>query len=313
MMEPATSNASRVWSPQHVWLIAFYSMRFALRSGGGLMFLLIFLTVGLSVASLFITPLESLVKYDSAVPGGMDAVEISTTILESEMVADAVEWITDSDRDQSEYLLQEQPALLSAILLILLIAVPFTTCFGAFNQTSGDIASRGLRYLLLRTERANIFLGRFVGALLFTIVSAIGTMLVIILYVQFKVGAYPGMDLWLWGLQGLAAVFFLSLPYIALCAWVSCMLDTAFGSLAICLLISGFSLVILYIFKLTLLTSMKVDPESLNWLFKTVPWGWKYDLLHGAPVVRMTAMLAMLGFTVVFLLLGLRHFQKRDL
>lgn len=286
-------------------------MRFALRSGGGLMFLLIFLTVGLSVASLFITPLEELVKLDG--PDGMSASEISMTILESEMVADAVEWITNSDSLQSEYLLEKNPALLSAILLILLIAVPFTTCFGAFNQTSGDIASRGLRYLLLRTERANIFLGRFVGVLLFTIVSAIGTMLVIILYVQFKVGAYPGMDLWLWGLQGLAAVFFLSLPYIALCAWVSCMLDTAFGSLAICLLISGFSLVILYIFKLTLLTSMKVDPESLNWLFKTVPWGWKYDLLHGAPVVRMTAMLAMLGFTVVFLLLGLRHFQKRDL
>ena len=35
MMEPATSNASRIWSPQHVWLIASYSMRFALRSGGG--------------------------------------------------------------------------------------------------------------------------------------------------------------------------------------------------------------------------------------------------------------------------------------
>ena len=310
-MEPATTSAPGSQSTQHVWLIALYSMRFALRSGGGLMFLLIFLTVGLSVASLFITPLEELVKLDG--PDGMSASEISMTILESDMVADAVEWITNSDSAQSEYLLEKTPALLSAILLILLIAVPFTTCFGAFNQTSGDIASRGLRYLLLRTERANIFLGRFVGVLLFTIVSAIGTMLVIILYVQFKVGAYPGMDLWLWGLQGLAAVFFLSLPYIALCAWVSCMLDTAFGSLAICLLISGFSLVILYIFKLTLLTSMKVDPESLNWLFKTVPWGWKYDLLHGAPAVRMTAMLAMLGFTAVFLWLGLRHFQKRDL
>ena len=58
---------------------------------------------------------------------------------------------------------------------------------------------------------------------------------------------------------------------------------------------------------------MKVDPESLNWLFKTVPWGWKYDLLHGDLMVRMTAMLAMLGFTAVFLWLGLRHFQKRDL
>ena len=310
-MKPSTTTVHRSWSPQHVWLIALYSMRFALRSGGGLMFLLIFLTVGLSIASLFISPIEKLVKMDGL--DGMSASEISVTILESDMVVEAVEWITSSDNAQSEYLLKENPALLSAILLILLIAVPFTTCFGAFNQTSGDIASRGLRYLLLRTERANIFLGRFVGVLLFTIVSVIGTMLVIVLYVQFKVAAYPGLDLWLWGLQGLAAVFFLSLPYIALCAWISCMLDTPFGSLAICLLISGFSLVILYVFKLTLIASMKVDPESLDWLFKTVPWGWKYGLLHGAPAARMTAILAMLGFTTIFLWLGLRHFQKRDL
>jgi hypothetical protein len=310
-MEPSTTTVHRSWSPQHVWLIALYSMRFALRSGGGLMFLLIFLTMGLSVASLFITPLEELVKMDG--PDGMSTSEISITILESDMVAEAVEWITNSDSSQSEYLLEKQPALLSAILLMLLIAVPFTTCFGAFNQTSGDIASRGLRYLLLRTERSNIFLGRFVGVLLFTIASVISTMLLIILYVQFKVGAYPGMDLWLWGFQGLTAVFFLSLPYIALCAWISCMLDTPFGSLAICLLISGFSVVILYVLKLTLITSVKVDPESLGWLFKTVPWGWKYDLLHGALTVRLTAIMAMLGFTVGFLFLGLRHFQKRDL
>ncbi|MED5586357.1 MAG: hypothetical protein VYB61_08385 [Verrucomicrobiota bacterium] len=310
-METATTNAPRAWSPQHVWIIALYSMRFALRSGGGLMFLLIFLTVGLSIASLFIAPLEELVKMDG--PDGMSASELSITILESDMVADAVEWITSSDSAQSEYLLKDNPALLSAILLILLIAVPFTTCFGAFNQTSGDIASRGLRYLLLRTERSNIFLGRFLGVLLFTIVSVIGTMLVILLYVQFKVGAYPGMDLWLWGFQGLTAVFFLSLPYIALCAWISCMLDSPFGSLAICLLISGFSLAILYMVKLALVSSMQVDPENLGWLVKTVPWGWKYELLHGALTARITAILAMLGFTAAFLFLGLRHFKKRDL
>lgn len=310
-METSTTNVPRAWSPQHVWIIALYSMRFALRSGGGLIFLLIFLTVGLSVAALFITPLEGLVKMDGT--DSRNTSEISITILESDIVANAVEWITSSDSAQSEYLLKEKPALLSAILLMLLISVPFTTCFGAFNQTSGDIASRGLRYLLLRTERANIFLGRFVGALLFTIVSMTGTMLVILLYMQFKVGAYPGTDLWLWGFQGLTAVFFLSLPYIALCAWFSCMLDTPFGSLIICLTISGFSLAIIYILKMTLISSMKVDPDSLEWLFKTMPWGWKYELLHGAPMVRVAAILAMLSFTAAFLFLGLRHFNKRDL
>ena len=310
-MESTVNNVPRAWSPQHVWIIALYSMRFALRTGGGLIFLLIFLTMGLSVAAIFITPLEELVKLEGA--ESMDDPDISIKILESELVSEAVQWITSSDSAQSEYLLRENPALLSAILLILLIAVPFMTCFGAFNQTSGDISSKGLRYLLLRTERVNIFLGRFVGALLFTILSAIGNMLVIVLYVQFKVGAYSGLGLWLWGFQGLLAIFFLSLPYTAICAWFSCMLDTPFGSLTICLLFTGFSLALLYILKMTLIGSMNVDSESLGWLFKTMPWGWKYELLHGSVVVRVSAILAMLCFTAAFLFLGLRHFNKRDL
>ena len=310
-MESTDTNVPRAWSPQHVWIIALYSMRFALRTGGGLIFLLIFLTMGLSVAAIFITPLEELVKVEGA--ESMTDPDISIKILESELVSEAVQWITSSDSVQSEYLLRENPALLSAILLILLIAVPFMTCFGAFNQTSGDISSKGLRYLLLRTERTNIFLGRFVGVLLFTILSAIGTMLVIVLYVQFKVGAYTGLGLWLWGFQGLIAIFFLSLPYTAICAWFSCMLDTPFGSLTICLLFTGFSLAFLYIIKMTLTGSMNVDSESLGWLFKTMPWGWKYELLHGSIGTRVSAILAMLGFTAAFLFLGLRHFNKRDL
>ena len=310
-MESTDTNVPRAWSPQHVWIIALYSMSFALRTGGGLIFLLIFLTMGLSVAAIFITPLEELVKVEGA--ESMTDPDISIKILESELVSEAVQWITSSDSVQSEYLLRENPALLSAILLILLIAVPFMTCFGAFNQTSGDISSKGLRYLLLRTERTNIFLGRFVGVLLFTILSAIGTMLVIVLYVQFKVGAYTGLGLWLWGFQGLIAIFFLSLPYTAICAWFSCMLDTPFGSLTICLLFTGFSLAFLYIIKMTLTGSMNVDSESLGWLFKTMPWGWKYELLHGSIGVRVSAILAMLGFTAAFLFLGLRHFNKRDL
>ena len=78
-------------------------------------------------------------------------------------------------------------------------------------------------------------------------------------------------------------------------------------------MISGFSLALIYLLKMTLVSSMKVDPDSLEWLFKTMPWGWKYELLHGAPMVRIAAILAMLGFTAAFLFLGLRHFNKRDL
>ena len=57
---------------------------------------------------------------------------------------------------QLRFLLREQPALLSVMFLILLALEPFMMGFGGFNQLSGDIANRGLRYLLLRTGRRPI-------------------------------------------------------------------------------------------------------------------------------------------------------------
>ena len=46
----------------HIGLIAQYSMRFAMRTGGGIIFILVLLTVGFSIASLFISPVEVLIE-----------------------------------------------------------------------------------------------------------------------------------------------------------------------------------------------------------------------------------------------------------
>ena len=46
--------------------------------------------------------------------------------------------------------------------------MPFVISFLAFNQISGDVQNHGLRYLLLRTARCNIFFGRFIGTVLFS-------------------------------------------------------------------------------------------------------------------------------------------------
>ena len=299
--------------PDHIRQIAGYSMRYSMRTGGGLMYLIVLLVSGLAVAAIFVTPLEQLIDGGAANGVPSDPAALTEMITQLELVRGAVTWITGGDESQTEYLLDQKPALISAIMLFFLSIIPYTICLGAFNQTAGDISSRGLRFLLLRTERINIYLGRLLGALLFTCLWSAAVLLLIVLFVHFKFGIYPLMDLLGWGLQGLFATLLLSLPYIALCAWISGKLSSAFGSLAICLVICGFSILFLMMLKLTLTANMIVEKEQLGWLFRLLPWGWRYDALHPSLVTRLTAVVVQLGFTAVFLFFGIRNFNRRDL
>lgn len=291
----------------HVRLVAAYWMRFSLRTGGGLMTVLVVLVAGLSIAGVFATPIEALI--DKAPDLGHSRAEAASEvdrIARSEHVRDGVEWITGAKPSQIEYLQQRQPALLSAILLAMLVALPFIVCLGAFNQTSGDIANRGLRYLLLRTERPNIFLGRFVGTMLFLAASLAVLLILLVAYIGIKLNVYPAGDLILWSLQGYVAFIALTFPYVAMCAWISGAIDSPFGALVLCVLLVGFPVVFI-----------KMANSALNgrieWLERALPWGWKYDLLSGEVAPRLLAYAAMAGFTALFLFIGLRSFKKREL
>jgi hypothetical protein len=291
----------------HVALVGRYWMRFSLRTGGGLMTILVVLTVGLGIAAIFATPVEQLMASAPGVghtPG--EAASTVDRIARSPEVAGAVEWVTGARAEEVSYLLQRQPALLSAIFLSFLVAMPWIFCFGAFNQTSGDIANRGLRYLLLRTERPNIYLGRFLGTLAFLAVSLAVLLAVVVLYIGLKFDIYPAADLLTWSLQGYVAFLALALPYVAMCAWVSGGIDSPFGSLVLCLLLVGFPVMFLK------LANMTIGGDA-PWLERLIPWGWKYDLLAGDVGTRLLAYAVMLGFTAFFLFIGLRLFRRRDL
>lgn len=292
---------------EHVKMIALYWVRFSLRTGGGLVTLLLVLGVGLSVASMFFTPVERLLAQgpEAGFTEGQVAADLKR-IAESEQFVDVVQQVTGADEKEASYLLSSNPAVLSVIFLVLMWIFPFIACIGSFNQTAGDIGNRGLRYLLLRTERPNILAGRFVGTV-GAAKSALALMVVImLLYIGLKFRIYPGADLVVWGLQGFIAIVLLTLPYIALCTWISCSMDSAFGALAMCLFATGGPVIFLKILDAML-------AWDLAWTQRLIPWGWKYELLSGDVTTRITAYAVMLGFTMLFLFLALRTFHNRDL
>jgi hypothetical protein len=299
-------------------LIFRYSLRHSLRSGSGLVFLLLALFFGLSVANAIVSPFEAMVAQTEqlGLPAGQEVVEQNLV----SFARPAVEWAiapratddpetqrADDERTErwADYLLDDRPALLSAIFLVLLFGAPLLVAFGAFNQTAGDIGNRGLRYLLLRTERANIYYGRLLATMAFAVGVQAVVVVTIALYLGFKVNVYDGMAIASWSLRGFAALALASAAYVALCAWLSAGRDSPMAALVICNLVIGGVLLGAFLAALAW--------EPARYASYLLPWPIQNLLL--APDLGTVAWVAAacIGYTVAFTWLGARTFENRDL
>ncbi len=309
-------------NPRHLRLIGRYSIRHAVRGGAGLVFLLLASFFGLMVAHVLITPLEAgfegARKYDSEASDDQIAQEFLTQF--DSQIEGLFEWFLDvedaktSEERQAleeqasswkEHLIENKPALLSAVFFVLLFGMPFVLPFGAFNQTAGDIGSRGLRYHLLRTERSNIFLGRFLGTALFAIAVQGVTILTVVLYVALKLDLYAPADVVAWGAYGFVALSILALPYVALCSWISARNRSSMASLVLCKLVIGGVLLASWVAK------QQWEPAAaIKWL---LPWAVQNRLLSPEWSEVGIAVAACFGYTALYLFLGHRHFLRRDL
>ena len=288
----------------HVSLIARTYAKHSIRGGSGLMFTLVTLVVGLSIAAVIVTIAEEFQKKnlrENADARTADIVEAMT----DRFSLPVVRWALDTDDAQASYLVYEKPALISAILIIMLIAVPFLASFGAFNQLSGDIQNKGLRYLLLRTERINIVLGRFLGTFVFTAVVMAILMLIILLYMLGKARMYPAGDTALWIAQGYLAMMLLAIPYIAFCTWLSALLDSPFLAFFISMAVVAFLPLVAYLGERAM--------PGMKYVAYVTPWPFRYYLIHPNLGYVAGAAGIMLAFSAVFLYLGMRTFHKRDL
>jgi ABC-type transport system involved in multi-copper enzyme maturation permease subunit len=203
------------------------------------------------------------------------------------------------------FLLVKRPALLSAIFLILFFGMPFVVTYLAFNQLSGDVQSRGLRYLLLKTERGNIYFGRFLGTIMFSTLVMAFLIAVITFYLGMKLRIYPAMSLIGWSLYGFLALSLLMLPYIALCTIISACIDSPMLSFVVV------NLIIPGVIIMAAVGGIAWAPlKHINYL---LPWGWQNHLLHPSPIHLLTALLGCLVYTAIFLIPGYYIFEKRDL
>ena len=145
--------------PRHMKLISLYSTRYAVRGGTGLVFIMLVLLCGLMTAHLIITPVEQARQVNDDLGMGEDYSDKDIVEDLTDVARPVVAWILTAEKtsDESEeedeeaarewtsFLLDEKPALLSAVLLIMMFLAPFLVAMGTFNQFSGDVQSRGIR------------------------------------------------------------------------------------------------------------------------------------------------------------------------
>jgi ABC-type transport system involved in multi-copper enzyme maturation permease subunit len=292
----------------HLKLIARHSVRHGIRGGSGLVAMFFTLTLGLILANVVIKPLElgdkvaNQAELTDKQHAEYEALKRHNVV---SLGSKAIDWAVDPAPDELDYLAETQPVAVSAILVLLFLVTPLLSCLGGFNQTSGDIASKGLRFLLVRTERPNIFLGRFIGTYLFS-AAIYGILFAILaLYMALKVNVHPPGEMVAWLAQGYVRLLIFSLPYIALCAWISANIDSAFGSLVVCLLVA-------YMFPLLVGIAGSINANA-HYLQYLTPWGYKYWLLCPLGAKFFGGVAIMLGFTGVFVTVGLKNFTTRDL
>lgn len=310
--------------PRQLGLICNHSLRHSMRSGSGLVFVLLALFFGLTVAHLVISPVEALSTQQVLGPRGQAILPSgSAADIERQIVGFArpvVDWLlappeSDDPAAQREaevkterwvdFVLDERPALLSAILFIMVFGMPLLISFGAFNQTSGDIGNKGLRYQLLRTDRANIYYGRLLATALLNVAVQALVVATVALYLGLKIQIYDGMAIAGWSLQGFIALVILSLPYIAVCAWISAGNDSPMVSLVLCKLVIGGVLLLAVVGQ--------IFWEPMYFVNYLLPWATQNHLLAPDTLTVLLTAAGCLGYTAVYAWLGARKFQTRDL
>ena len=296
----------------HLKLIGGHSVRHGIRGGAGLVALLCTLLLGLILANIVISPLELVDKGVGQMhrdDGDSEAeVAVAKAGVNGEVMKlgrKAIDWAVSPTPAQLDYMTNDKPVIVSAILVLLFLVTPLLTCLGGFNQTSGDIGSKGLRFLLIRTERPNIYLGRFIGTFLFSAVIYAVLFAILALYMAGKVHVHPAGAMVGWLGQGYFRLLLFSLPYMAMCAWISSSIDSPFGSLVVALLVA-------YVIPMIVGMAGNIN-EAARYGQYITPWGYKWLLLEPLGLPLLGGIAVMLGFTGLFLFIGLTNFNKRDL
>jgi ABC-type transport system involved in multi-copper enzyme maturation permease subunit len=225
-------------------------------------------------------------------PGGQDIQAVLIAILD---------WATDG---LALELLSDRPPVLGMFFIFAMFGTPWIAMLVAADQLASDIGRRHIRFLLPRASRRDLYFGRALGAWLAWVVLLAVSLPVIGLIL----GALdPDTALgegFLYSLRMLVILAFYGMPFVALMALINTFVAQAFLAY---MLATGIWLVV----AMLAFAASLID-ESYAMIAWLLPTGTKYALMSTEWTNVLPAAGALLVYVVVYLVLGDRIFQRRD-
>ena len=266
-----------------VWTLTRHDLYYALRSARGLLFLVFFAVFWLW---LFSKMVGGAAQWLSNPEGNM-----------------VIGWLFDPQVARSLFI--NRAPTLSAFFLLAVSTMPVFVLFAASDQTANDIGSKYLRFLTPRCNRLEIYLARFIGAVLLVAMAYVAVTLVATLISLFVDQSGKG-SLVIDAVLVMVSLIVYSLPFIALMSLCSVVVGSAGLSALV-----GISVYVVVLLVVAILGyRMPGAAEVVGYLLPnaTKPWILQLQWSTWIQAVLMVP-LFVLGYGYI----GWRIFSKRDI
>jgi ABC-type transport system involved in multi-copper enzyme maturation permease subunit len=198
--------------------------------------------------------------------------------------------------------LAHTPEVLLAVFFITIWLTPLLISLLGFDNVSGEMQHKTVRYWTLRTRRASYMVGKWLG--LWTTVSAITfTMHAVIWVVCIVRGEAPASTAFGWGLR----LWVITLPISAVWCGISTLVSSIFKTPILALLATFAAFFVLWVIYLF---GLKFDVNALTYIYPNTFDGF---LIHQRVDRWMTGLAACIGMTALYVGASSFLFTKRDL
>lgn len=217
----------------------------------------------------------------------------------------AVKYLTDLDEGFMNRLFVEHSPFITSMFVLTAFATPFLTMIAALDQNATDIGAKGIRFLLPRTSRDNLLVGRFLGTLLFwaMLLALAGVAVTVMALVLDDVHGVS--TVLIDGARFTFGLVLVATPFVAF--MTICSVTTGNPLLSVTMGLGAY----LAVFLMGGLGGwVHASLKVIRFIF---PAPLRYDLMLGTWTNALVATFAMLAYAVAFLVLAGWILRKRDL
>lgn len=221
------------------------------------------------------------------------------------VLARIVSWFLGGKEDVVKFLVFDRPVAMSAFFLLSLLIMPILVMFLSFNQVSGYVSRKSIRYIIPKTGRLELYLGLFASNLLFfSAVSGALTAVMTLGWVLASSDVSAGVVIG-YSLRILVAIWLSCIPIIAFMSMVAAVTGSPVATVFLGL---GAYLVVMLAGYFT--------SAQTSWgkiFYYVLPFEPKYWFAYPGVGHFLGATALMLGYAAIYLAAGWWFLKRRDL